>query len=148
MCKQVWIYVIRFQPLYSSDFSAGPFYRNTRETFRKSEAREKKLKPGSSVLCWAEINVTSFKGTLFCLEIHEHKGNEWPVALIAKSFGARETAAPQNASQRDERIEQQLHKACQRKCSLCCLEKIRTELDQLWGFSQGQMIAVTCCSHL
>lgn len=35
---QVLMNAVKFQSLYSSDFSAGPFHRNMRETFRKSEA--------------------------------------------------------------------------------------------------------------
>lgn len=121
-------------PVSFSDFLTRLW--NKRGPFRKGEARsvqhlesisQKKPRPSGYVSCWAEINMTSFNKTLFCLEIHKQEGNEWPVALIAKSFGAREAAALRNASQRDERIVQQLHMVCQRKRSLCCLEKIRTE---------------------
>lgn len=48
--------------------------------------------------------------------------------LSSQSHSAlAKAAAARNASQRDERIVQQLHKVCQGKRSLCCLEKIRTE---------------------
>lgn len=115
-----------------------------REVCRISVSIPRKTrKPGVSVSRWAKIIVTSFKETLFCLEIRGREGNEWPVAPIAKSFSARAAAAPLNVM---KGLCNSYTRSARGNPPSAVWKRLGTNWrPATWLLSGGEMVAVTCC---